>query len=68
MKRLIVSEDMLLVHAFTSRMNGANVHRGTALLRSYQNALDLANDCRNSNRAQALATVARATEAMQRFR
>lgn len=49
-------ENILLVHRATTLINGANVHKGTAVLRAYQNAIDLASDlrCRNKRWAKRL--------------
>jgi hypothetical protein len=48
----MMRENLLRVHYAVGRMNGGNVHKGTAILRSYQNALELVNDPRN-RKAQA---------------
>jgi hypothetical protein len=62
-----MSENLLLVHEAAGKMNGANVHRGTAVLRAYQNALDVLNDSRCRNRAAARRAVWAAELELRKF-
>jgi hypothetical protein len=62
-----VSENLLLVHRAAGIVNGANVHRATALIRGYQNALDHANDARCQDRKKARQLVTRAENALRQF-
>jgi hypothetical protein len=62
-----VSEDASTIQCFRQRLNGGNVHRGTALLRSYQFAVEYANHRRCPDFRAAVANVARVAEQLRRF-
>jgi hypothetical protein len=63
----VVREDAATVQAFRQRLNGANVHRGTALLRSYQFAVEYANHRKCPDVHAAVLQAKMVAEAMRRF-
>jgi hypothetical protein len=62
-----IRENILLVQQAYGRINGANIHRGTATIQAYRNAIDLATDRRCRDRKMARAVVARAEAALRSF-
>lgn len=62
-----VRQSMGLVHSATRRVNGANIHKATALLAAYENAVDFARDPRCPDQAKAVEAFFRVQDAVQTF-
>lgn len=60
-------ENLLLVQTAYRRLNGANIHRGTAIIQAYRNAITLATDPRCRNKRSARVALATAEGELQRF-
>ncbi len=62
-----IREDLLLMDRAHRRLNGGNVHTGTATIQAYRNAIELATDRRCRDKAGARAVVARCETALRLF-